>query len=283
VAGLVAAAVVVVIAGVWMLVGGGPDSRPVAQTGLVTESSEVELGTTAPATSSTTVSITTTPTTTTHPTTTATTSKARATMPAPTSHKVTVPVPPPPHPAPVPGCTPSHVGTPAPRAEVKAALLTAAGTQYWANAASPPRVAGDDPAVPGPKAVITVPPLLMQAIAWQESGWQSDIRACDGGVGTMQVMKDTASWMNQRFGTSYDHTTLAGNAAIGAQYLQWLVAYFGQNYFGNHFDITNDDLLNAVIAAYNVGPANVQFADGHTVVNRYATTVRALMTQQPWN
>jgi hypothetical protein len=37
-----------------------------------------------------------------------------------------------------------------------------------------------------------------------------------------------------------------------------------------------------VIDAYNAGPANVQFANGHTVVSHYAQTVAALTTQQPW-
>jgi soluble lytic murein transglycosylase-like protein len=173
---------------------------------------------------------------------------------------------------------------------VKAALVAAAGKQYWATASNPPLVAvdppadGSPPATPqlGDRAVITVPPTLIQAIAWQESGWQSAIQACDGGVGTMQIMDPTAKWMNQRFRTSYDYKTLAGNTALGAQYIEWLIAYFGQNNFGNHYDITNPDLLTAVIVGYNAGPGAVQFVDGHTVASRYATNVKALMASQPW-
>src|SRR2546430_1319176 len=73
---------------------------------------------------------------------------------------------------------------------------------------------------------ITVPARLVYAVAWQESGWQSTIMACDGGIGTMQVMPNTATWMNQRFGTSFDVHALSGNAFLGGQYLAWLVAYF---------------------------------------------------------
>jgi soluble lytic murein transglycosylase-like protein len=214
----------------------------------------------------------------------------KAPMPAPTAHPVDVAVPPPPHPAPVPGCAPSFVGANAAKADVKAALLAAAGRQYWANASNPPLVAIDPPEggptptpeQTGPRAVITVPPALIEAVAWQESGWQSAIRSCDGGVGTMQVMGPTATWMNQRFGTGHDHTTLAGNAAIGAEYLEWLIAYFGENNFGHHYDITDPDLLTAVLVGYNAGPGAVQFTGGHTVASRYATTVKALMSSQPW-
>jgi transglycosylase-like protein with SLT domain len=212
-------------------------------------------------------------------------------MPAPTAHPIDIPVPPPPHPAPVPGCAPTLSGDNAAKPDVKAALLAAAGKQYWASAANPPLVAVDPPAeAPAPpteqlgdKAVVTVPAALMQAIAWQESGWQSAIKACDGGVGTMQIMDPTAKWMNQRFGTSYSYTTLAGNTAIGAEYLQWLIAYFGENNFGHHYDMTDQDLLTAVIVGYNAGPGAVVFSGGHTVASKYATNVKALMASQPWS
>jgi soluble lytic murein transglycosylase-like protein len=127
-----------------------------------------------------------------------------------------------------------------------------------------------------------VPTALIEAVAWQESGWQSDIQSCDGGHGVMQIQDATATWMNHRFGTSYDYTTLSGNAAIGAEYLEWLIAYFGENSFGHHYDITDPDLLAAVAGAYNAGPNAVQFANGHTVVSSYAANVMALMHQQPW-
>jgi soluble lytic murein transglycosylase-like protein len=185
----------------------------------------------------------------------------------------------------VPGCAPSFTGTNAPKPDVKAALLSAAGKQYWSSASNPPMIypPEDGGSTPPPqRAVITVPATLIQAIAWQESGWQSAIKACDGGIGTMQVMDATASWMNRRFGTSYDFNTLAGNTAIGAEYLEWLIAYFGENNFDHHYDITDNDLLTAVIVGYNAGPGAVQFTDGHTVASRYATTVKALMQSQPW-
>jgi soluble lytic murein transglycosylase-like protein len=288
---LAAAFAVIVItvgAAVFLLSGNDPAPRPAsAQAG--EEPAVVATTTIAQAAPTTTVVTSTT----TAAKTTKTTPKAappKATMPAPTPHPVTIPVPPAPHPPPVPGCAPSFTGENAPKADVKAALLSAAGKDFWAGVSNPPLLAIDPPEGSPPpateqlgaRAVITVPPALIQAIAWQESGWQSAIKACDGGVGTMQIMDPTARWMNQRFGTANNYQTLAGNTAIGAEYLEWLIAYFGENNFGHHYDITNADLLTAVIVGYNAGPGAVQFANGHTVSSGYANNVKALMSSQPW-
>lgn len=194
--------------------------------------------------------------------------------PAPTRAPITPPGPPPPPPAPAPVPSdrecPWYEGENAPLSEVRDALVTAANHRFWPN----------DP--------ITVPVELMKAIAWQESGWQSAIMACDGGIGTMQVMPDTATWMNTRFGTSYDVHTLSGNTMIGAAYLQWLIKYFGDVWFGGSYDLNPDDcedhrspcLLNAVIASYNYGFGAVDLPDRIEIPNpRYVENVRALMTQ----
>jgi soluble lytic murein transglycosylase-like protein len=184
---------------------------------------------------------------------------------------VSGPLPPPPRPVPPPAgqrC-PYHEGTDAPRSAVKSALVTAANTQFWSSAP------------------ITVPVNLMKATAWQESGWQSTIIACDGGIGTMQIMPDTADWMNQRFGTSYDEHTLSGNTMIGAAYLEWLIKYFGDVYFAGDYTLDAADcanelspcLLNAIIAAYNYGFGAVDTDNGIVIPNpQYVRNVRALMT-----
>ncbi|MCP2328073.1 soluble lytic murein transglycosylase-like protein [Hamadaea flava] len=180
------------------------------------------------------------------------------------------------------GC-PFHEGVDAAKADVRVALETAAQKPFWAN---DPRYAS-----------VTLPPALIKAVAWMESGWQSTIVACDGGIGTMQIMPDTATWMNQRFGTSYDLHTLGGNTMIGAEYLQWLIAYFGSAYFGSDYTLDAADcvstdpavpdyqtpcLLNAVIAAYNYGPGNVEVGDHIVIPNPdYVRPVRALMVSCP--
>ncbi|HEX4723812.1 MAG TPA: transglycosylase SLT domain-containing protein [Pseudonocardiaceae bacterium] len=292
-------AAVVTVAGVWLVFGMGPNndnttlasgdqslsnSTTTASTAVTTELTTTEVPTT------TTVAPTTTRTTTT------TKAKAKAppahAMPAPVKPPANIPLPPPPHVTPPPGCTATHTGNPASHADVKSALVGAAGTNYWVGVQNPPLVNENPPStdgspdpnpVLGPPAVITVPTTLMEAIAWQESGWDSDIKSCDGGNGTMQIQAATATWMNQRYGTNYDVSTLSGNAAIGGEYIEWLIGYFGENSFDHHYDVTDQDMITAVIDAYNAGPGNVQFANGHTVVSHYAATVAALMSQQPWN
>ncbi|MFR9778484.1 transglycosylase SLT domain-containing protein [Micromonospora sp. MS34] len=192
-----------------------------------------------------------------------------ATPKPPTETKVP---PSPPTPAPS-GCQPSYRGTRATRSQVKSALSDAAAKTYW------PTSAPD----------IKIPLTLLKATAWQESGWQSDIVACDGGIGLMQVMPATADWMNQRFGESYDIDDYRDNAYLGANYLAWLTKYIGDMYFESDFRLDaslctaelNSCLLNAIIAAYNYGPyAVAQEGEPLTIPNpQYVRNVRALMTE----
>ncbi|SCL24018.1 Transglycosylase SLT domain-containing protein [Micromonospora inyonensis] len=180
--------------------------------------------------------------------------------------------PPPPKPAPS-GCQPTYSGTQASRAQVKSALADAAARTYW------PTSAPD----------IRIPLNLVKATAWQESGWQSNIVACDGGIGLMQVMPGTADWMNQRFGQSYDVRDYRDNAYLGGTYLAWLTKYIGDMYFDADYRLDADlcsaeldsCLLNAVIAAYNYGHhAVAREGEPLTVPNPgYVRNVRALMTE----
>ncbi|GIG56418.1 hypothetical protein Lfu02_07900 [Longispora fulva] len=198
-------------------------------------------------------------------------SKSAAPKPKPAQVKPsyqapTAPVPTPPAPPPhTPGSDCRHYeGTNADRPAVKAALTAAAGREYWQSVH------------------FTVPLTLMKAIAWQESGWQSAIIACDGGMGTMQLMPGTVDWMNLKFNDApEDPKTLKGNTVLGAEYLSWLIRYFGDTYFDHTYDLANENLLDVVIAAYNVGHAGVQDEATHTIKipnQQYVNNVRALMT-----
>jgi soluble lytic murein transglycosylase-like protein len=182
---------------------------------------------------------------------------------SPTTEKLP---PPPPRPSPS-SCTPTYAGYKATRVEAREALEAAAGRTYWPNSAPE----------------IKVPVNLVKAVAWQESGWQSNIVACDGGIGLMQVMPGTADYVNDRFDQSYDINEYRDNATLGANYLAWLVKYFGDVYFESNYDLTVEDpdnpvLLDAVIAAYNVGPGAVDTSAGLVIPNRtYVNNVIALM------
>lgn len=194
--------------------------------------------------------------------------------PAPEQSAPPEPAPEPAPPSPPPRyegeCIASREGPQATQEEVAAALIEAAGRTYWPISAPQ----------------ISLPRELVKAVAWQESGWQSEIVACDGGVGVMQVMPDTAEFLNDRFQVSYDPHTLDGNATLGANYLAWLVKYFGDVHFDQRYqldpatcaDHLDPCLLNAVIAGYNFGPAAVETGDGLAIPNpQYVANVRALM------
>lgn len=219
-----------------------------------------------------------------------------AAAPAPTAKPGPVAPPPPPapegpHTPPLQNaCKPSKPQPDETKDAVGAALTAAAGQARTLTLGN----GGTDKLPP-------LPVNLVKAIAWQESGWQSGILACDGGIGTMQVMPNTVNWMNTKFGTVSDPKTLAGNVQLGTQLLDWLVAYFGDSGFGGTYGLSPDPatgktpLLDLVISAYNAGAGNVHYntatdpATGETVGSLvipnpgYVANVKALMASQPWN
>jgi len=71
-----------------------------------------------------------------------------------------------------------------------------------------------------------IPVALQDAIAWQESGWQENIVACDAGIGLMQLMPATVTWLNNYYGVNDDPHDIAGNAALGAGYLSFYYKYY---------------------------------------------------------
>jgi hypothetical protein len=200
---------------------------------------------------------------------------------------VTVAKPPPPPPggtppgpnAPPPGAAcPRLTGPVAPRSAVADAMSAAAGRSY-----RPTLSLNDNPPA------ITVRLLLVQGIGWEESGWQSTIESCDGGLGTMQVMTDTATWMNEKYGTNNDRASLTGNINIATGFLAWLTRYFGDKYFSGNYSLAGDPnkivLLDMVISAYQAGYGKVDnaMAANLDLPNRwYVDTVEGFMTHTPW-
>jgi soluble lytic murein transglycosylase-like protein len=107
--------------------------------------------------------------------------------------------------------------------------------------------------------------------------------ACDGGIGLMQVMPNTVTQINNRFGTTWDVNTLQGNAHLGANYLAWSIRYLGDLYFGGSYDLTNETLLNSVIAAYNYGAGAIDPTKGAAGIPNpeYVNRVRQYMAECP--
>ena len=157
------------------------------------------------------------------------------------------------------------------KSAAKSALNAAAATHYWPTSAP----------------ALTVPSDLVRNVAWNESGWQSNVVNCDGGYGLMQLMPDTVSMINTRFEQSYDVKNYKQNAILGANYLAWLTKYIGDNYFGGNYSLSTSKcssasswcLLNAVIAAYHAGVGTVeQAASSKKLPSKdYVSVVRALM------
>ncbi|WP_205326753.1 transglycosylase SLT domain-containing protein [Glycomyces sp. YM15] len=185
-----------------------------------------------------------------------------------------------------PPCTTYLDGGAASFSEVETALEDAADTQFWTNSS------------------VDVPDDLIKAVAWMESGWQSDIVACDGGTGLMQIQPETEQFINDRFELDLDRTEVEANALLGSAQLQWLAKYFSVNYFdgddpggysladdcGRDSDVPDHlerCLLNAVISAYQAGFGTVEAAldaggDPDYTNPQYIETVRALLELRPW-
>lgn len=202
-------------------------------------------------------------------------STSKPPAPTPSRKPTRVPLPPAP-PAPKPSTSdhpcPTFEGAAASMSSVRSTLDAAAGKHYWVGVGGAPAGATD----------IAVPKGLLHAVAFMESSWRSNVLACDGGMGTMQLMPGTVSFTNQRFGTGYDVHTLSGNVDLGAQYLAWLIAYFGSVWFANSYDLGDDQLLDAVISAYNVGPAALEQGDSLVIPNpTYVQKVRGYLTSCP--
>lgn len=172
-----------------------------------------------------------------------------------------------------PPCPPTYTGPVADRAVVRAALDAAADMRFWVKSAP----------------TLGVPRNLVYAIAWQESGWQSTIMACDGGIGTMQVMPGTVALVKDNFARTFDAHTLSGNTMVGVAYLEWLVKKLGDQYFGGSYDLTvpavpgGVSLLDSVISGYNMGIGKVTPTLGPAgILNpKYVQSVKALMTACP--
>lgn len=131
---------------------------------------------------------------------------------------------------------------------------------------------------------------LVEAIAWQESGWRELIQACDGGIGVMQIQPETVTWLNQTFGTTYDAKVLDGNTHLGTSMLSWLYNYYlpfctkglpaGQTCTGDTIWPGATDgatMRDIVISAYNEGPGTMA---KYGIQNwNYVNSVKAFLTQ----
>ena len=89
-----------------------------------------------------------------------------------------------------------------------------------------------------------VDPALVKAVAWQESGWQQNVRSAAGAIGVMQVMPATARWVNRFLGDhDLDVRRADDNVHLGVMYLRHLLDTMGS--------------VRRALAAYYTGPGAV--------------------------
>ncbi len=107
-----------------------------------------------------------------------------------------------------------------------------------------------------------VAPSLVKAVAWQESGWRMVI-AADGGIGIMQLMPDTVTWVETSLlKQTIDPYNATDNVRTGVALLRYYLGTFG------------DERL--AIAAYHQGLRSVQTQGVSAATSRYVANVLAL-------
>lgn len=74
-----------------------------------------------------------------------------------------------------------------------------------------------------------VAPDLLMAIAYQESGWQTDVVSNKGAIGIGQLLPTTATWIaTDLVGVpSLDPTNADDNIRMSARFLLWLIGFHG--------------------------------------------------------
>lgn len=105
---------------------------------------------------------------------------------------------------------------------------------------------------------------LLEAVAWQESGWQQDIVSPTGAVGVGQIEPYTARFIQADLvGQSLDINSASDNIRMSAAFLGYLAHVEGNN-------------RCATIAAYYEGPLNLQTLGVLPSAQQYVADVEAL-------
>jgi soluble lytic murein transglycosylase-like protein len=108
-----------------------------------------------------------------------------------------------------------------------------------------------------------VSPHLALAIAWQESGWQQDVRSSSGAIGIMQVMPATGRWVDAYLvDRDLDIRRSTDNVVAGVAFLNWL--------------LDTARLYRRAIAGYYQGLASVRRNNMFASTRAYVRSVKAL-------
>jgi LysM repeat protein len=113
-----------------------------------------------------------------------------------------------------------------------------------------------------------LPAGLLQALAWQESGWQQHVVSHAGAVGVTQVLPVTALWALEYLVDSAPdwETSVRDNARVGASVLR------------HYLDLTGGDIFMS-LAAYYQGWQSIQDYGPFPETEEYVMNVFALWDQ----
>ena len=108
---------------------------------------------------------------------------------------------------------------------------------------------------------------LLEAIAWQESGWQQDVVSSAGAVGTGQILPSTASFVSTDLvGMPLNIKSQSDNIRMSAALLSYLADIEGNNRCD-------------VIAAYYEGSINLSRYGVFPDTQAYVANVEALIPE----
>lgn len=106
---------------------------------------------------------------------------------------------------------------------------------------------------------------LLEAIAWQESGWQQGVVSSTGAIGAGQIMPGTANFISSTLiGIPMNINSVSDNIRMSAAFLSYLAGVEGNN-------------RCATIAAYYEGPLNLSTYGVFTDTQAYVASVEALI------
>jgi soluble lytic murein transglycosylase-like protein len=104
---------------------------------------------------------------------------------------------------------------------------------------------------------------LARALAWQESGFQSDVRSSAGAFGVMQVTPETWEFVERFVVGKRVARTVDGNVRVGIAYLDHLFSEFKGN-------------VRRALGAYYQGPASVRKDGLFRATRKFVANVLAL-------
>lgn len=106
---------------------------------------------------------------------------------------------------------------------------------------------------------------LLEAVAWQESGWQQGVVSPTGAIGVGQIEPYTAAFISRYLvGMNLDPSSVSDNIRLSAAFLDYLAGVEGNN-------------RCATIAAYYEGPLTLQAKGVLPETQQYVADVEALL------